>query len=177
MLKKNLLTVFLLCSAFAGVAQNNNAPIESLLDQALVIKINTRLLSSDSKVSWNFSVARVTIPGRPLVLKLQGGNLQVKMGITAYRDDTTTNTVVLVTQGEVWITETPGKQAKYLASLKSIEVNLGEKIRLYPLGVSSTTSEKYNIELEIQVILYKDELKQKGSENPPETGKDDKKAQ
>ena len=110
--KKNLLSIFLLCSALVGVAQNNDAPIENLLEQALVIKINARLLSSGSKVSWNFSVARVTIPGRPVVLKLQGGNLQVKLGLTPYKEGTTTDTVVLVTQGEVWITETPGKQAK-----------------------------------------------------------------
>jgi hypothetical protein len=167
MLKSKLFTVFLLCSALGAMAQDNNESMESLLEQALVIKINARLISSGSKVSWNFSVARVTIPGRPVVLKLQGGNLQVKMSLTPYKEDDATNTIVLVTQGEVWITETPGKQAKYLASLKSVKVDLGEKIRLYPLGVSNTNSEKYNIELEIQVVPYKDEVKQKGSETQP----------
>lgn len=177
MLKKNLLALFLSCSVLAGFAQNNDAPIETLLDQALVIKINARLISSGSKVSWNFSVARVTIPGRPVVLKLQGGNLQIKLGLTPYKNDTASDSVVLVTQGEVWITETPGKQAKYTASLKSVKVRLGEKIRLYPLGVSNTSSKEYNIELEIQVVPYKDEIKQKELEDQPETGQDDEKAQ
>jgi hypothetical protein len=100
----------------------------------------------------------------------------VTIGLTPYRNDKTSDTVVLVVQGEVWITESPGKQAKYLASLKSINVTLGEKINLYPLGVADTKDEKYNIELGIQIISYKDTLEKNKTEDKPDTVEEKPKA-
>jgi hypothetical protein len=157
--KKVLPALVLFCTPLGGFCQTDESSMDSLLEQAIVIRINTRLLSANGKASWNFSVARVTIPGRPVVVKLQGGNLQIRLGITPYTDDTVENGMILVTQDEIWITETPGKQAKYLASLKSVKLVMGETIHLYPLGVSTMPPEKFNIELEIQIIPYKDTIK------------------
>ena len=176
MLKRILPLVLLFCSPFKGFSQDKDPSIESLLDQALVLKINAKLLTTQSNTSWNFNVARLTIPGRPVVLKLQGNNLQVIIGLTPYRDDPAADFVVLVIQGEVWITETPGKQAKYLASLKTITVTMGEKINLYPLGVSASDEKKYNIELEIQVIPYRDMQKKNQTEEKSDTSEDKPKA-
>lgn len=168
--KKVLPVLVLFCTPLGVMAQENEPQTESLLDQAIVIRINTKLISANGKAGWNFSVARITIPGRPVVLKLQGGNLQIKLGLTPYTDDTTENGLILVTQGEVWITEKPGKQAKYMASLKSTKLVMGEKIHLYPLGVSTKAPEKYNIEVEIQIVPYKDAVQKpdNGKQKPKE---------
>ncbi len=165
--KKVLPALLLFCTPFSGFCQDDEPSMDSLLEQAIVIRINTRLLSANGKAGWSFSGARVTIPGRPVVVKLQGGNLQVKLGITPYKDDTVENGMILVTQDEIWITETPGKQAKYLASLKSIKLVMGETIHLYPLGISTMPPEKFNIELEIQIVPYKETQKSQDKKQGP----------
>jgi hypothetical protein len=68
--------------------------------------------------------------------------------------------VLLLSQGQVWFTEPPEKEAKYFSTFYSIPVAYGEKVLYFPLGVSDAAAKGqgfFNIELEIVIVPYQKE--------------------
>ncbi len=151
--------------------------IRKILDNALMIKIEARLLPDGKKAIWNQKSEELTIPGRSVAVKLVGENLTIYAIFTPYKMEN--GNLLLVAQGQVWLTEEPQKEVKYLTTFKSIPISLGEKVVFFPLGFprgNKLASKKYfNIELEIQIVPYKarDKAKQgKSDVNKYSEGKD-----
>lgn len=132
--------------------------LSQMLDKALVLNINTKLVSEANKVNWSFSVTKITIPGKPVAVQLNGKNLKVYINFTPYKEEKEQK-AILVAQGQIWLQETSTGEGKYLTTLKTIPVAIGEKIKYYPLGVGD--SSEYTIELEIEIIPYSDLKKSK----------------
>ncbi|MEW5817532.1 MAG: hypothetical protein AB1798_19305, partial [Spirochaetota bacterium] len=82
-----------------------------------------------------------------------GENILVYANITPYSEDD--DTIMLVAQGQVWISSKDNNSVKYLSTMKSLPVTPGEKILFLPLGVSKEAKDQpFTIELEIQVTPY-----------------------
>ncbi len=140
-----------------GGSNSLEGAIKKILDNALMIKIEARLLPDGKKAVWNQKSEELTIPGRSVAVKLIGENLTIYAIFTPYKMEN--GNLLLVAQGQVWLTEEPQKEIKYLTTFKSIPISLGEKIVFFPLGFpkgNRLASKKYfNIELEIQIVPYK----------------------
>ncbi len=151
----------------AKSSDNLESAIKKILDNALMIKIEARLLPDGKNAIWNQKSEELTIPGRSVAVKLVGGNLTIYAIFTPYTMDN--GNLLLVAQGQVWLTEEPEKEVKYLSTFKSIPVSLGEKVVFFPLGFpkgNKLASKKYfNIELEIQIVPYKKKTEE-GKESP-----------
>ncbi len=167
---KRLLPLLILSSLWNSVYAddiNLEKALRSLLDNALRINIEARILPNNKNPVWNSKSTELTIPGRSVAVKLIGDNLRVYAIFTPYKMDN--GGILLVAQGQVWLTEVPAKDVKYFSTFRSIPVTLGEKILFFPLGFSSELASKkyFNIELEIQIVPYKAAAKKTGKKDKP----------
>jgi hypothetical protein len=170
---KRLIAFSLLALSFAqaqaqGQAQPPSQEMDlkdalgELLSTALQVTISARILPADEKPVWNVESTKLTIPGRSVKVRLDGDNVRIYLVCTPYSQDN--GDILLLAQGQVWLTEPPENEVKYFSSFYSIPVSYGEKILFFPLGLSDEMAQKegkepLNIELEIQIVPYSKEKK------------------
>lgn len=150
MIKKSLYPVLLFLSLSSVFGVDINDALEYLENNALNIDIITRIVDEHGVTVWDAEMSRITISGKSVKVKLQGVNILVITDITPYlRND---STVLLVSQGEVWIGSSESEEMNHYSTIKSLPVSMGESVMFFPLGVIQAMDTKiYNIELEIQV--------------------------
>jgi hypothetical protein len=127
----------------------------TVLEQVLDINIAARVSETGEDAVWKVESSELTVPGKSVSVKLVGKNIVVLAQFTPYVSEN--NGVILVAQGQVWISSPMDDQIKYLTTLKNIPVNLGEKVIFFPLGVKNIQEKEknvYNIELEIKILPY-----------------------
>jgi hypothetical protein len=130
--------------------------LKAILDEALQINITAHLLPPNQKGSVNFEKSKLTIPGRPVAVRIKGGNILINATLTPYQDQT--GKLILVAQGQIWYTEADTEsRVQYHSSLKSIPVSLGERVFFFPLGRADDISavDSFNIVLEIEINSFK----------------------
>lgn len=157
---KKIIFFALLFSSFCSIfGVDVDEALKYLEDNALNIKIITRIVDERGITVWHAEMSRITISGKSVKVKLQGVNILVITDITPYiRND---RTILLVSQGEVWIGSSDSEEINHYSTIKSLPVSMGESALFFPLGVIETIDRKiYNIELEILV-----NQNYKGSEN------------
>jgi hypothetical protein len=162
MVKRRIVApLMLVAAAFAARAEDLNISeaLKSLLDNALEVKISARIFPADAEQEpWTAESTRLTIPGRAVKVRLEGDNVQIYLICTPYVQEN--GEVLLLSQGQVWFTEPPEKEAKYFSTFYSIPVAYGEKVLYFPLGVSDAAAKGpgyFNIELEIVIVPYQKE--------------------
>jgi hypothetical protein len=117
-------------------------------DNAVVLHLVTRVLDQDKTEVWNQDVNKVTIPGRPVGLKIVGDNVIVAVQFTAYPRR---NGGVLVAQGQIWI-EVPGEGIQYRTTMQTISLEYGEQVFFFPLGAN--TGANAHIEIQVDMTRY-----------------------
>lgn len=118
-----------------------------LRQRAVVLNIVARVIEQDQQESWNVSDSRVTIPGRPVGMKLVGANIVVMIQFTPYIWQNGSN--VLIVQGQIWL-DIPNEGLQYQTTLKTIPLEFGEEIYFFPLGQGNSLDKTH---IEIQVAL------------------------
>jgi hypothetical protein len=158
-MKISLTWLFLLLAFTAVESQEpgEEANLQALLNEALKVHITARILPPDQEPTIDVEKTKLTIPGRPVVVRFRGRNIFIAATLTPYLIEE--GKLVLVAQGQVWFSdpESEARAIKYLSSMKSIPISLGEKIVFFPLGVQAdiVRSEFFNIALEIEVVPFK----------------------
>ena len=150
LIKKSLFIYILFFSISIVYGVDINDALKYLENNALNIEIITRIVDEQGITIWDAEMSRITISGKSVKVKLQGVNILVITDITPYiRND---NTILLVSQGEVWIGSSESEEMNHYSTINSLPVSLGESVLFFPLGVLKSMDTKiYNIELEIQV--------------------------
>lgn len=152
MVKKSISLVILLFIHGLIYAVDVKDALKYLEDNALNIKIITRIVDEDGTTIWDTEMSRITISGKSVKVKLSGVNILVITDITPYIIND--STILLVSQGEIWIGSSGSTEMKHYSTIKSLPVSYGESVLFFPLGVIKASDTKiYNIELEIQVSL------------------------
>ena len=93
--------------------------------------IDARILEND-EITWNEAHQKITIPGRPVEIKLIGENLVIVARFTFIRHQGGRQKF-LVAQGQVW-TADPQQGIRYQTSVQTIPLEFDEKICYFPLG-------------------------------------------
>ncbi len=131
--------------------------LRALLANALEVHVSARVLPSDEQPIWNAESTKLTLPGRPIKVRLDGENARIDLICTPYMQDS--GEVLLLAQGQVWLSQTPESEVKYFNTFYSIPVTFGETVLFFPLGLASTGAPaedgSFNIELEIKVVPYR----------------------
>jgi len=133
--------------------------LQSLIDKALQLNITAKVLPPDRAPVWNSASKKVTIPGRSVAVRLVGENIRVEAVFTPYQEEN--GHMLLLAQGQVWLSEVKGEKTRYLTTFQSIPVSWGEKVLFFPLGVSQGLGdqETFSIRLEVEILPYKELLK------------------
>jgi hypothetical protein len=150
--------LFFIAGAAALSAQDMPS-LEELLpglkERAIIMEIAARIVEQNQEVVWNTEDSRVTIPGRPVGLKLVGANIVVAVQFTPYFRRDGIN--ILVAQGQIWI-DVPGKGINYHTSLQTIPLEFGELIYFFPLGQTESQDERARIEIQLVLHPYTEEV-------------------
>ena len=130
--------------------------LPGLREQAVVLDIVARVVERDQEEVWNSSNSKVTIPGRPVGIKLVGANVVVAVQFTPYLRRSGPN--FLVAQGQIWV-EVPGQGIHYQTTIQTIPLDFGEPIFFFPLGSVASRREGgegsgENPYIEIQLELH-----------------------
>ncbi len=155
MIRKVLSVILLFAGCSNPLFSDDLGDILHLLqDNVFSVNVIGRIYDSGNVSSWEMEVAKYTISGRKVSLRLEGNELTVIADITPYTDEE--DGILLVAQGQVWI-ETPEEETvKYTSAMKSLPIKLGDKVYFYPLGITENyDAEMFILELEIQVLPYK----------------------
>ncbi|MDR0526102.1 MAG: hypothetical protein LBG90_09580 [Spirochaetaceae bacterium] len=159
MMRNRLFPAVSVFLVFAAGAKAQEFSLEELLpglkERAVVLNIVARVVEKNQEEVWNSANSKVTIPGRPVGLKLVGANIVVAVQFTPYLREDGHN--MLVAQGQIWI-DVPNEGIRYQTTLQTIPLAFGELIYFFPLGsVSLEKGEKSGearIEIQIQMHPY-----------------------
>jgi len=110
--------------------------IPELRRQALVLDINARVLESEQVVIWNETHQKITIPGTPVGIRLQGSNLVVAVQFNPFIRRSGN---VLLAQVQIGIND-PEHGFSYHTSIQTIPFAFDEPIYFFPLGQSEESS-------------------------------------
>jgi hypothetical protein len=152
-----------LLSLIAAVLSAQELSLEelpALKERALVLNITTSVAENRQEV-WNASNSKVTLPGRPVNIKLVGGNVMVSIQFTPYLR--AKGQTVLVAQGQIWV-DIPNEGMRYKTTMQTIPINFGEPIYFLPLGADDGSANNPHIELKIELLRYEESLRK---ETPP----------
>jgi hypothetical protein len=151
--KRTFLGSLLLIAAGTALSAQETPALEDLLpglkERAVIMEIVARIVEQNQEVVWNTENSRVTIPGRPVGLKLVGANIVVAVQFTPYFRQNGNN--ILVAQGQIWI-DVPNQGISYHTSMQTIPLEFGEQIYFFPLGQRESQDGKARIE--IQLVLH-----------------------
>lgn len=158
MVKRISVLILLVMAIFRGNTQELELEeaLRPILDKALQLNIIARVLPLGAEQEWKMQSSKLTIPGRSIAVKLLGENIRIFVVLTPYWQEN--GKLLLVAQGEVLLSEMAESEVKYLSAVKSIPISLGEKVLFFPLGVSQELRKSFNIQLEIEILSYKDLL-------------------
>jgi hypothetical protein len=136
--------------------------LPGLKERALVLDIVARVLEVNDTETWTSENSKITIPGRPVTLKLVGQNVVVLAQFTPYiRED---GKKFLVAQGQVWI-DTADNGIKYQTTMQTIPLEYGERLFFFPLG-PKTKDGKSSIEIQLELKPY---IKETTPQEAPKT--------
>ncbi|MDR3160900.1 MAG: hypothetical protein LBU28_04725 [Spirochaetaceae bacterium] len=124
-----------------------------LEDRAVVLDIIARVVEETAGEVWNSTNSKVTIPGKPVGLRLVGENILVVVQFTPLFKSDGTN--VLVALGQIWI-NVPNEGIRYHTTMQTIPLEFGEQIYFFPLG-SKRSSEDARIEIQLRLHPYSEE--------------------
>jgi hypothetical protein len=133
--------------------------LELLQDKALSVHITARITQDGEQTVWDMNLSRVTISGRAVTVRLDGSNVVVVARFTPYKE--ADDSILLVAQGETWVTASGDDNTRYRTSFKSLPVELGESVVFFPLGTNEVNMDvdspeygSFNIELEVRIVPY-----------------------
>ncbi len=155
--------LLLALTASAGAIEIDDI-LQAILDQAFTVTIVARVTENGRETVYTYELTQVTISGRAVRLRLEGGNLTIIAEFTPYEAED--SSILLIAEGQIWLTTPDDEATQYRTSLKSIPLELGETVLFYPLGrlaldtdldnlnESGSGEDRLNIELEVLVEPY-----------------------
>ena len=159
---RSLVGLLLLIPALNASAVEIEDILKALLGQALSVTITARVTQNGKETVQSYELTRITISGRAVRLRLEGGNLTVIAEFTPYEDEN--KSILLVAEGQIWLRTPEDQEVQYRTSFGSVPLELGESALFYPLGrsalgmdVENDEASRLNIELEVQIEPYQAE--------------------
>jgi len=121
--------------------------LPALRDKAIVLHITTKIQENNQELGTAFN-SKVTIPGRPVGIKLMGGNCIIEIRFILNPQQ---GKFMLSAQSQIWI-GIPDKGMSYKTTSHSIPINFGEPILFFPLG---STPDPGNPHIELLLTMYR----------------------
>jgi len=124
--------------------------LPNLRERAVVMHMVSQIVEKNQQVVWDSEHSQVTLPGRPVGLKLVGPNLIVVAQFTPFLQHSGMH--VLVAQVQIWI-NLPNEGMRYHTTMQTIPLTFNEQIFFFPLG-SVEEAEDASIEIQLMIEPY-----------------------
>lgn len=125
----------------------------SIMDQVIAISVDAKVTNGDDEKIWGMEHKTLTVSGRSVSIKLEGGNIEVYSYLTPYSQED--DMVLLVAHGEILVENPETHEKKHYSGMDSINVKLGDKAIFFPLGLADPPiSHDVVLSIEISVDLY-----------------------
>ena len=139
--------IFFAANTVLTAQESSLEELPGLRERAVMMHIVSRIVEQNQQVVWNSENSRVTLPGRPVGLKLVGTNLVVAVQFTPFVRPNTQP--ILVAQGQIWL-NIPNEGIRYHTTIQTIPLTFNEQIYFFPLGSMEVRDEAL---IEIQLVL------------------------
>jgi hypothetical protein len=129
--------------------------------------IVSRIVEENQNVVWNEENTQVTIPGRPVGVKLLGEDLVIAVQFTPFLGSN--GKLTLVALGQIW-KNVPNEGMSYQTTMQTIPMEFREQVYFFPLGSMKEPNEAH---IEIQLVLEPyfegppSNVRNRGSITPP----------
>ena len=140
--------LFLTVQSIIGAQQVSLEQIPALRERAVIMRCISRIVEQNEQVVWDSETSRVTVPGRPVGVRLIGANLVILVQFTPFLHPN--GRYSLVAHGQTWI-NIPNEGISYHTTIQTIPLELNEPIYFFPLG--STNNDDDEARIEIQITL------------------------
>jgi hypothetical protein len=118
-----------------------------LRERAVIMHVSSRIVEQNQEVVWNSEATNITMPGRPVGLKLVGTDLVVVVQFTPFLRPT--GQLTLVAQSQIWVI-IPGEGMSFQTAMQTIPLEFGQRVYFFPLGPTRSEDAAH---IEIQLIL------------------------
>ena len=139
-----------------GPNTSESSPLQKISPRRgkmVVLEISARIIEENQTVVWDESHRKITLPGRPVGIKLVGDNIVVAVQFTPYMRRNMG--CYLVAQGQIWM-DIPDHGIRYHTTMQTIPVEFGEQIYFFPLG-SHKHEDASGIEVMLTMQPYDDD--------------------
>jgi hypothetical protein len=144
---KGLSAVCISLLALFPVAAQDQQDVSNPAEQAYQLSIVLKVLDRDAALTTTRQARMVTLPGKPMGIKLDGRTIQGMVAFTIYAEKD--KPTVCLAQAQLLVKEDQGKEGEWVTILKSIPFVLGQKLEFYPLGKDSYSGSNLLFELTI----------------------------
>ena len=140
--------LLIVITAFPGAQESTTLEeLPGLRERAVILRIVSRIVEQNQEEIWNSDNSRLTIPGRPVGIKLVGSDLVVAAQFTPFLRPGGRH--ILVTQSQIWI-NVPNEGMSYRTTMQTIPLEFSEQVYFFPLG---SVDEEDEPQIEIQLTL------------------------
>ncbi|GMO55885.1 MAG: hypothetical protein Ta2G_15490 [Termitinemataceae bacterium] len=122
-------------------------PLTSLKDNEAKSELAAATAKPEDIEPWSKVVEKITIPGKPVSIKIMGDDIVLVIFFTVYPQQKGKGT--LTAQGQVWI-QNEGNDVQYKATSQYVPLEFGKTVLFYPIGEGGPTDTK----IEIQVSVF-----------------------
>ncbi|MBN2738094.1 MAG: hypothetical protein JXR70_14015 [Spirochaetales bacterium] len=135
-----------------GNSEELSEELENLANQLLYFHIVVTMIPPGNKNAWTRQETRYTIPGKAVLVKLEGQTIKFDSSFVPYN---TNNKYNLVAMSQIWMKTDNSDNMKFMSTFKMVTFSPGEKIFYYPLGLPKNEETPfYSIKIEIDIIPY-----------------------
>ena len=157
--------LFIAVKGIPSAQETSLEELPGLRDRAVVMHIISRIVEQNQEVVWDSENTRITIPGRPVGLKLLGSDLVVAVQFTPFLRGNGRH--ILVAQGQIWI-NVPNEGISYHTTMQTIPLEFREQVYFFPLG-SVRSEDEARIEIQLVLEPYSEEANLNGRRNRERT--------
>jgi len=151
--------LLLAANAISFAQETSLEELPGLRERAVIMHIVSRIVEQNQEVVWDSENTRITIPGRPVGLKLLGSDLVVAVQFTPFLRESGRH--ILVAQGQIWI-NIPNEGISYHTTMQTIPLEFREQVYFFPLGSFKSEDEA---RIEIQLVLEPYSVDENGRRN------------
>ncbi|MDR0497395.1 MAG: hypothetical protein LBH42_07260 [Treponema sp.] len=142
--------LFFMVGTTLSAQESSLEQVPGLRERAVVMRIISRIVEQNQEVVWDEENTQLTIPGRPVGIKLVGSDLVVAVQFTPFlRPD---GRHLLVAQGQIWI-NIPNQGISYHTTMQTIPLEFREQVYFFPLG-SMRAPDEARIEIQLALEPY-----------------------
>lgn len=126
-----LFSLILMFNTYSQDSATQSIEKEKALENILKLSMDISICDKQENSIWDLNSTKLTIPGRPVTMKLEGKSIRINGSFTPYYSG---KILMILAQTQVYLSPPLVAQSQYYSSFKTLTVSPGEVLHYFPLG-------------------------------------------